>query len=218
MCQVIFKSSGITSAMVPPDAEEKIPNLLISAAEKGVLTHDTFLAAAKEFDDYLEKKGAQRPVILLSDGNSSRLNHEVLSFLLAKEIQLFVTPPDTTGVTQLLDQLNKNIHQEYEKEKVSMFTDFNTLNREAFMLILANMWSKWASKETLVNTARKVGVTSKQLSVEFMQQDKFIRAAECMDVDQEPSTSSTPSPNVISSPNKRYVGLQCIGKANSTRH
>ena len=130
MCQVIFKAQGITSAMVPATATNKIPNLLISTAENGVSTHQTFLAAAQEFDDYLEQKGVQRTVVLLSDGHSSRLNHDVMAFLLSKQIQLFITPPDTTGVTQLLDQLNKNIHQEYEKEKASMFTDFNTLNRK----------------------------------------------------------------------------------------
>ena len=114
--------------MVPPVAAEKIPNLLISTAENGVSTHHTFLAAVRELDDYLELKGVQRPVVLLSDGHGSRLKHENLEFLLSKQILLFLTPPDTTGVTQLLNQLNKNIHQEYEKKKAS--------NREAFMVIL----------------------------------------------------------------------------------
>ena len=45
------------------------------------------------------------------------------------------------------------------------------------MLILANIWDKWASKEPLINAARKVGVESTQLSVKTMQQDKFMRAA-----------------------------------------
>ena len=55
-----------------------------------------------------------------------------------------------------------------------MFIDFNTLkidntlDREAFMLNLASMWGSWASKETMVNAARKIG----KLSVELMQQDK----------------------------------------------
>ena len=48
--------------------------------------------------------------VLLSDGHGFRPNHDVLSFSLYKQIQLFVTSPDTTDVTQLLDQLVKNIH------------------------------------------------------------------------------------------------------------
>ena len=123
-----------------------------------------------------------------------------------------MSPADTTGVTQLLDQLNKNIHQEYEKEKACLFTDFNTLNREAFMIILANIWDKWASKESITNAARKVGVTTGQLSVETMQQDKFARAAECIDLNQNeasPSTSitSTPGSSIIS-PHKRRGSAQ----------
>ena len=114
ICQIIFKATGITSAMVLPEAARRIPHLLISTAENGVSTHQTFLAGAQEFDKYLELKGIQRPVVLLSDGHGSRLNHNVL-FLLFKQIQLFVTPPDTTGVTQFLDQLNKNIYQKYKR-------------------------------------------------------------------------------------------------------
>ena len=137
---------------------------------------------------------------------SSCLNHDVLTFLLNKKIQLFVTPPETTGVTQLLDQFNKNIHNKYEKEKASMFTDFNTFNKEAFMLILANIWDKWVSKETLVNAARKVGITAAQLSIEMMQQDKFARAAECMDTKDEPSASTSLLSTSLSfvCPNKRH--------------
>lgn len=206
MCQVIFKATGITSAMVPPESAHKISNLLITTAENGVSTHQTFLAAVHEFNEYLEQKGVQRPVVLLSDGHSSRLNHDVLSFLLSNQIQLFVTPPDTTGVTQLLDQLNKNIHQEYEKEKAAMFTNFNTLNREAFMLILANIWNKWVSKEIVINAARKVGITASRLSVELMQQDKFARAAACIE-NKEKSCSTTSLPSTLASsivsPNKR---------------
>ena len=209
MCQVIFKAIGITSAMVPKEASEKIPNLLISTAENGVSTHETFLAAMQEFDEYLEEKQIERPVVLLSDGHSSRLEYDVLAYLQSRKINLFISPPDTTGVTQLLDQLNKNIHQEYEKEKASMFTEFNSLNREAFMLILANIWDRWATKERLINAARRVGITNDTLSVEFMQQDKFKRAEECMEPEvSTPSTSAsepmdTPGSDSIKSPNKR---------------
>ena len=49
--------------MVPPEAARRIPHSLISTAENGVSTHQTFLAAAQEFDEYLELKGIQRPVV-----------------------------------------------------------------------------------------------------------------------------------------------------------
>ena len=52
-CQVIFRSTGITSALAPPEAVEKIAHLLISTSENGVSTGETFLGAAKVFDEYL---------------------------------------------------------------------------------------------------------------------------------------------------------------------
>ena len=36
---------------------ENIQNLLISTAENGVSTHETFLAAMKEFDEYFQEYG-----------------------------------------------------------------------------------------------------------------------------------------------------------------
>ena len=177
MCQVIFKAQGITSVMVPSEAAEKISNLLISTAENGISTYQTFLTAAQEFGNNWEQKGVQCPVVLLSDGHSSRLNHNVFTFLLNKQIQ------------------------------ASMFTDFNILNREALMLILANNWDKWVLNETLVNAARKVGITAAQLSMKMMQLDKFARATKCMNTEDE-SSASTSAFNIF---------FICIGKINSIR-
>ena len=63
------------------------------------------------------------------------------------QITTFIIYPDTTGVTQILNLLNKNIHQEYEKEKSSTFTEFKNSHRKYFMLILANKWGTWTSRE-----------------------------------------------------------------------
>ncbi|XP_065640013.1 uncharacterized protein LOC136072675 [Hydra vulgaris] len=196
MCQVIFKCTGITSSMVPTEAVNKISHLLVTTTDNGVSTHESFLAALKEFDVYINEKNVKRPIVLLSDGHSSRLDFDVLSFLESKRIHLFLTPPETTEVTQLLDQVNKNIHSEYRKQKDSMFSDICSLNKEAFMLVLANIWDKWTTKETLVKSAKRVGVAENALSVDFMQKDKFERAENCI----EPEKQTSP---LISSPDKR---------------
>ena len=52
-----------------------------------------------------------------TDGHSSRFNFEVLQFCREKQIRMFVSPPDTTGVTQLLDQINQKLHLEYKNSK-----------------------------------------------------------------------------------------------------
>ena len=46
-----------------------------------------------------------------------------------------------------------------------MFTEFNSLNREAIMLIPANLCEKWATKDQLNNAARWVCITNDTLSV-----------------------------------------------------
>ena len=150
-------------------------------------------------DKYLTDKEIKRPVV----GHSSRFDFEILAFLQEKEIRLFLSPPDTTGVTQLLDQVNKNVHLEYKNAKDNLFTPMMTVNREAFMIILANMWDKWASNISLIKAAKRVGVTPEGLSVHFMQQDKFEQAANCMEVEDTCPSSSTPNQSLIESPDHR---------------
>ena len=116
---------------------------------------------------------------------------------------MFLSPPDTNGVTQLLDQVNKNVHLEYKNAKDNLFKPMMTVNREAFMLILANVWDKWASNISLIKAAKRVGVTPEGLSVHFMQQDKFEQAANCMEVEDACPSSSTPNQSLIESPDHR---------------
>ena len=75
------------------------------------------------------------------------------------------------------------------------------------MIILGNIWSTWTTRESLINAARRVGITSKELSVNFMQQDKFDRAEACIDLESsepEESSSFMISPNCsLTSPDKR---------------
>ena len=118
---------------------------------------------------------------MLADGHSSRFDFKVLHFLREKQIHLFISPPDTTGVTQLLDQSpNQNLHREYNNMKNKLFPAFQTINREGFMKILGSMWDKWASKDTIITAAKRVGISKNGLNVKDMQQDKFQQAANCM--------------------------------------
>ena len=109
--------------MAPPEAVEKIEHLLISNTERGSSDNKSLLAAYKEFDCYLTTNNIQRPVVIVSDGHSSRFNYEVMKFLKEKNICLFLSPPDTTGLTQLLDQVNKSLHLAYKNEKQNQFSN-----------------------------------------------------------------------------------------------
>ena len=64
----------------------------------------------------------------------------------------------------------------------------------------------WATKESLENAAKRVGVTSSGSSVNFMLQYKFARAEACIDPessDSEPSASSLITTTPILSPDKQ---------------
>jgi len=85
--------------MAPPEAVKNIQHLLITTCDHGVSDHKSLLDMYKEFDEYLTEKNVTRPVVLLSDGHSSRFNYDVLQFLQSKNIRMFLTPPDTTHST-----------------------------------------------------------------------------------------------------------------------
>ena len=146
---------------------------------------------------------------------------------------MFVSPADTTGVTQLLDQINQKLHLEYKTSKEGLFTPWmTTINREGFMLTLSEMWGKWATKETIMGVAKRVGITVEGLNVEHTQQDKFAQAASCIDVEATdnslsssssstlqgtPSTTNTSYQSMISSPESER-DPQCIGRISLSNH
>ena len=165
VCQVIFGTTGITDHMAPKTVVEKIDNLLISTTDNGCQDHTSLLACYKLFDKYLDKENIERPVVLTSDGHSSRFDYEVLKLCLEKKIRLFISPPDTTGVTQLLDQCNRNIHLEYKVAKACLFKPTMKVNREGFMLSLANMWDKWATPTLIRKAAKRVGSSCNRINL-----------------------------------------------------
>ena len=118
----------------------------------------------------------KRPVVIISDGHSSRFDRDVLKFLKEHEMRLFILPPDTTGVTQKHDQVNQKIHSVYREVKKDLFSDYSTINRERFMTILWEVWQKWYTKDMLKAAGKRVGISEDGLNINWMQQEKFIQA------------------------------------------
>lgn len=212
--------------MAPKVAVEKMKNLIISSTEKGCQDNHSLLDVYKRFDKYLSNNNIQRPIVMLADGHSSRFDYKVLHFLREKQLHLYITPPDTTGVTQLLDQSpNQNLHREYNKAKEKLFTAFQTINRENFMSILGEMWDKWASEDIIINAAKRVGISTTGLNVNDMQQDKFEQALNCMSQVQEndsrgPSTSTPKKVSTRSSQRimKEPTTPRSLSKIAQTKH
>ena len=103
--------------MAPEVAVNNIPNLMRSVNKSGVSGNVTLLAAYKELNRHLNDINTKRPVMVLVDGHGSQFNKKVLSFLEQNQMWLFILPPDRIGVTQMHNQINNQLHDEYEKSK-----------------------------------------------------------------------------------------------------
>ena len=109
--------------MAPPVVAENIKNLLISTNQHGVSDHNTLLAAYQELDRHLEAKNVTWAVDIIAD-HPSRFDLSVLNILHDKQLILYILPPDTTGVTQHLDQVNQKTHSAYCSTKDELFTPY----------------------------------------------------------------------------------------------
>ena len=165
MCHVIFAAVGITSAMAPTKAVEKIEHLLISTTESGYQTGASCLGSCKYLDKILTKEGITRPIAMLTDGHSSRFDLDVLRFNQEKQMTSHVFPPDTTAVTQTLDQLNAALHSQYNSECGKFFAD-NHINREVFMEILGEIWDSWTTQESIIKAWRRCDISAFGFSFE----------------------------------------------------
>ena len=157
--------------MAPKTAVNNIPNLTISVNKSGTSDNITLLAVYKELNRHLNDINTKCPVIVLADGHGSQFNEKVLSFL--DQMWLFLLPPDTTGITQMHDQINNQLHDEYEKTKSELYSEMSNLNRESFITILGDVENKWATPGLLVKPGKRVGISINRLNVNWMQQEKF---------------------------------------------
>ena len=110
----------------------------------------------------------------------------MLNFLHDKQLILYILPPDTTGVTQHLDQVNQKIHSAYCSTKDELFIPFNTINKEGFIKILGNARQKWTTPEGLVSAAKRVGISAIGLNVNWMDEEKFQAAKNILEGNRTP--------------------------------
>ena len=188
VCHVIFAAVGISSAMAPPTAVEKIQNLFISVTENGYQSGKSCYESCKLLDKILEKEKTVRPICMLTEGHSSHFDLDVLRYNHKKQISCHVSPPDTTSLTQPLDQINASLHSAYSSECEKFFKD-NHINREVFMEVLADIWDKWTNTEAIIKSFKRCGISKDGLSIEWMQQEKM-GAAEALQTTE--TTETTP--------------------------
>ena len=78
-----------------------------------------------------------------------------------EDMNLFLGRPDTTAVTQLLDQINHSLHDTYRTKQKEEFLSHETSNRKGFINILGSIWKSWMNKDSIINAAKRVGISSK---------------------------------------------------------
>ena len=131
-------------------------------------------------------------MVILSDGHSSRFDFKVLKFW-EKQRSIHLSHRQIQQVSHSywtkawIQNCIKSIIRRKE-----LFSPFQTINREGFVSILAEIWNLWAPKEVLINVTQRVGISSEGLDVNKMQQDKFVQAALCIQDAPSPSTPITP--------------------------
>ena len=121
MCHIIFPGTCISSHMAPKTAVEKISNLLVSTTDSVYQDGRTSLASYKIFAKAIKQNKVQKPIVVLTDGHSSRFDADVMQFCRKEDIHLFMGLTDTTELTQLLDQVFANLHPYYSNEKDQVF-------------------------------------------------------------------------------------------------
>ena len=131
-------------------AVNNIPNLTISVNKSDVSDNVTLLAAYKALNCHLNDINTKCPVKVLADGHGSQFDEEVLFYIEKNQMWLFTFPLDTSGVTQMHDQIKNRLHDEYEKSKSELYTQMRNLNRLSFMRILGDVWNKWATPDLIV--------------------------------------------------------------------
>ena len=100
---------------------------------------------------------------------------------------MFIGPPDTTGVKQLLDQINESLHSQYKSQKKDLFTQDGPINCEGFMWIFGNMWRNWAEPSAIINAGKGVGISVDGHDFDWMQTDKFACAEYCIEKEESES-------------------------------
>ena len=113
---------------------------------------------------------------------------------------LFIVAHNTSGVTQMHNQINNSLHDEYEKSKSELYSEMSNLKWESFMIILADLWNKWATLDLIVKSGKHVGISINGLNVNWMQQDKFRRAGALLEPAVSSPLSSSGSSVLLSSP------------------
>ena len=151
----------------------KISNLLISVNGSGCTNHTTLHAAYKELENVVNEKGLEKPIVIIADGHKSPFDAKIMRFCEDASMDQFQLPPDTSGITQLHNQVNNKLHKQYEEKKDEIYSGYCDINKEGFMAILGEIWEEWVTPDQLIKAGKRVGLSVDGLNANWMYQRKF---------------------------------------------
>eukprot|EP00854_Cymbomonas_tetramitiformis_P031632 gene31632-39846_t len=110
---LILGSKTVFENQIP--AMQRDVDVLISTQANAFQDNHTLLRALQHLDKQLTQRGVKKPVLWLTDGQSSRFNLNVLDFAEENGLAEFVYPPHTTTAHALLDRVFHMWHNTYSK-------------------------------------------------------------------------------------------------------
>ena len=91
---------------------------------------------------------------------------------------------------------------------MQVYTHHNHINREVFMEVLAEIWDKWTTPESIVKAFRRCGISKDGLSIDWMQKEKMAAAEALLLTEKTPEQKKkvwdVDSPEGVQSNIKEY--------------
>ena len=147
-------------------AAEKIPNLLMSVNDSECTDHTTLHTAYQEPEKVINEKGLEKPIAIIVDGHNLML--KIMQFCEDANMDQFLLPPDTSGITQLHNQVNNKLQKQYEEKKDKIYSECCDINKEGFMTILGEIWEEWVTPDQLIKAGERVGLSADSINVNWM--------------------------------------------------
>lgn len=158
---------------------EELPAQIVFT-ENGFQTTETFIENIRQIVKFHKDEKRPFPLLLLTDGHTSRISLEVLEFCRQNMVELFAFPPHTTHLYQMNDRLFNKWHVSYEHEvdKLRLLPTFTgTPTRDHFLDIFTRTWYSWISVEDIINAYKAVGFSCDGLNPHAIADKEFIRSS-----------------------------------------
>ncbi|KAK3234332.1 hypothetical protein CYMTET_55413 [Cymbomonas tetramitiformis] len=153
-------------------------DVLISTQANAFQDNHTLLRALQHLDKQLTQRGVKKPVLWLTDGQSSRFNLNVLDFAEENGLAEFVYPPHTTTAHALLDRVFHMWHNTYSKsvDDWSKANPGKSVTKAVFAAVFPGAWEKWTRSIRVQRVALKVGIGADGIFPERISDSFFVKS------------------------------------------